>query len=215
MAAEHVILLHGLARTKRSMRPMAKRLEAEGYKVTNIGYDSRHYDVKELADRIDARISATTELGERVHFVTHSLGGILVRLLDKRTGSTYHIGRVVMLAPPNLGSEVVDRLKDFRSFRWINGPAGEQLGTDPDSMPNQLGPPAFEFGVIAGCRSINRILSRFIPGPNDGKVSVKNTKLEGMSDHLVVEANHPFIMRDKEAMEATLRFLRKGTFHYP
>src|ERR1035437_545512 len=99
-----------------------------------------------------------------------------------------------MLAPPNQGSEVVDKLGRLSLFRWINGPAGQQLGTSGNSLPNQLPVPPVEVGVIAGTRSINWFLSALIPGPDDGKVSVERTKLAGMADFAAVDTTHTFIM---------------------
>jgi hypothetical protein len=117
-----------------------------------------------------------------------------------------------MLAPPNRGSEVVDKLGGLFLFKWINGPAGNELGTRKDSTPNLLGPANFPVGVIAGDRSINWINSLLIPGRNDGKVSVERTKLGGMSDRIVIHATHPFIMRNREAIRQTIQFLRTGGF---
>lgn len=134
--ADCVVLLHGLARTSRSMEPMDVSLRNEGYRVANIDYPSREYPVEELSPRaIDAGLDeCALESDERVHFVTHSLGGILVRYyLSKQTID--ELGRVVMLAPPNGGSEVVDNLKDVPGFRLVNGPAGIQLGTGAEDIP--------------------------------------------------------------------------------
>jgi len=120
-----------------------------------------------------------------------------------------------MLAPPNEGSEVADKLGDLSLYKWINGPAGNELGTDKNSVPNQIGPAHFPVGVIAGDRSINWINSLFlIPGRNDGKVSVERAKLAGMSDFLVVHATHPFIMRNDEVIRQTIKFLQTGTFEH-
>jgi len=117
-----------------------------------------------------------------------------------------------MLAPPNKGSHAVDRFSDLPGFELLNGPAGFQLGTGRESIPLQLGPADFEAGVIAGDRSINFILSTAFPGPNDGKVAVENTKLEGMRDFLVVHHSHPFIMQGDDVIEQTVYFLRHGKF---
>jgi hypothetical protein len=139
------------------------------------------------------------------------MGGILVRdyLADNRIEK---LGRVVMLAPPNAGSEVVDNLHSWAVFRWVNGPAGSELGTDAESAPQKLGPVEFELGVIAGDRSINWINSLMIPGPDDGKVSVASSKVEGMRAHLVVHSTHPLIMKRRVVIEQTIRFLKTGTF---
>ncbi len=148
---------------------------------------------------------------EQIHFVTHSLGGILVRYYLAHH-ELPNIGRVVMLSPPNQGSEVVDKLRNVPGFRLLNGPAGEQLGTDRESLPLQLPGVDFEVGVITGDRTINFINSLLIPGKDDGKVSVERAKLDGMSDFLVTHHTHPFIMRAKDVIRQTLFFLEHGRF---
>lgn len=117
-----------------------------------------------------------------------------------------------MLGPPNQGSQVVDTLRNFPGYQWINGPAGMQLGTDPESVPLLLGRADFELGIIAGTKSINLILSTLLPSPDDGKVSVENTKLEGMRDHIAIPVSHPFLMKDAPAIQQTIYFLRHGNF---
>ena len=212
-ASEGVILLHGLCRTEKSMAKMATALSKEGFVVLNVEYPSRKSSVEELAGiTISQALQAPEIAGVRkIHIVAHSLGGILVRQYLK-TNTIDRLGRVVMLGPPNQGSEIVDKLGDLALFEKINGPAGKQLGTGPDSIPNRLGPVAFEVGVIAGDRSVNWINSTMIDGPDDGKVSVQKTKVAGMKDHLVVHASHPFIMCDDEAIRETIQFLRHGRF---
>lgn len=129
-----------------------------------------------------------------------------------RSAPELKIGRVVMLSPPNHGSEVVDKLGELALFKFINGPAGLQLGTGHDSVPQSLGAPSFKAGIITGDRTINLILSLLIPGPDDGKVSIESAKLEGMAGFCVVPASHPFIMKDRLAIEQTLVFLARGAF---
>ncbi|MGC4015385.1 MAG: alpha/beta fold hydrolase [Luteolibacter sp.] len=210
-----VVLLHGLCRTPRSMRPMQRFLEAAGYRVLNVGYPSRMADIGTLGEEViggtleHCRATGATE----VHFVCHSLGGILVREYAAKHPDA-PIGHVVMLGPPNAGSEVVDRLGHLRLFTWINGPAGAQLGTGEASTPKQLGSLPFHTGIIAGNRSINWINSLMIPGPDDGKVSVASTRLEGMADHLVLPTSHPFLMTNREAMRQTAIFLQQGRFEH-
>lgn len=212
-AKDGVILLHGLARTSASMDKMQTALTEAGYVVVNIDYPSRTAAIRKLAEDTISEALRDNSLRacQHIHFVTHSLGGILVRSYFAEHDDP-RLGRVVMLGPPNQGSEVVDQLKDWTLFKKINGPAGSELGTDPYSTPNQLGPVEFELGVIAGDRSINWINSLMIPGPDDGKVSVERTKVSGLTDHLVIHATHPFLMKNPTAIRQTLAFLRTGKF---
>ncbi len=208
-----VVLLHGLARTSRSMDRMARSLEAAGYRVCNVEYPSRDHAIEQLAtDYVVPEIAKCVgESREPVSFVTHSLGGIIVRQLAA-TRAVERIGRVVMLGPPNHGSEVVDALGDWYVFKALNGPAGQQLGASADSLARSLGSAEFPVGIIAGDRSINWILSAIIPGEDDGKVSIESAKLEGMRDFIVLSASHPFLMNDRRAIEQTIHFLARGCF---
>ena len=210
-ATECVVLLHGLARTSASMQNIASALRQAGYKISNVDYPSRKHPVEELAPLAVEHGLAECADAQRVHFVTHSLGGILVRhYLKYREVPT--LGRVVMIAPPNQGSEVVDALRDVPGYTLLNGPAGLQLGTDADSVPIQLGPVGFELGVIAGTRTFNPILSLYLPNPDDGKVSVTSTKVEGMRDFVAVPHSHPFIMRSTTVIELVIGFIKNGYF---
>lgn len=206
-----VVLLHGLARTSHSMKPIEQRLGEAGFPVANIGYPSRHHPIEELADLVMQEVDKACRENQTIHFVTHSLGGILVRYYLSEN-ELPNLGRVVMLAPPNQGSEIVDNLRNFPGFRLWNGPAGMQLGTTDEDLPRQLGPVEFELGIIAGDRSLNPLLSRYLPTPHDGKVSVASTKVEGMSDFLLVQENHTFIMRDSKVMDQVIEFLEEGRF---
>lgn len=212
-AREGVVLLHGLCRSNASMNKMQTALTAAGFVVANINYPSRSATVEQLSEKVvGAALNHQALAGcDKVHFVTHSLGGILVRSYYARHRGI-RPGRVVMLGPPNQGSEVVDHLKQWRVFQKINGPAGGELGTAAGSVPGMLGPVTFELGVIAGDRSINWINSLMIAGRDDGKVSVQNTKVAGMSDHLVVHATHPLMMKNRQVIAATIRFLQTGAF---
>ena len=212
-ARETVVLLHGLARTSRSMAKLERALEAKGYDVLNLAYPSRKHSVEALAHQVRQKIVAANVVTKNapLHFVAHSLGGIVVRYLQQHDPLP-NVQRMVMLSPPNHGSEVVDALGDLRLFRMLNGPAGAQLGTERDGFIAQLAPPDYEVGVITGDRSINLILSRFISGKDDGKVSVASARLEGMRDFRVVHTAHPFIMKNRKVIAATLQFLEQGSF---
>ena len=214
-APERVILLHGLCRTSDSMARMERALIEAGYQVQNVDYPSRTASIQQLADDAIGRTLADCQRdgATRIDFVTHSLGGILVRSYLARHPLP-SLGCVVMLAPPNQGSEVADKLGGWFLFRWINGPAGNELRTDTHSTPNRLGPATYPVGIIAGDRSINWINSLLIPGRNDGKVSIERTRLPGMSDHIVIHTAHPFIMKNREAIRQTIQFLRTGAFDH-
>lgn len=215
-AAECVILLHGLARTAASMEPLAEALEAAGYRVANIDYPSRDAPIEVLAEMaVPAGLASCREHDAHpVNFVTHSLGGILVRQYYSGH-ATDGVKRVVMLGPPNRGSEVVDNLRDMPGFELLNGPAGAQLGTGEESLPNHLGPVEFELGVIAGTDSLNPILSTFLPDPDDGKVSLERTKVAGMCSLLALPVTHTFMMRNEQVIGEVIHFLKTGRFASP
>jgi len=212
-ATECVILLHGLARTSSSMNDLQDELIKAGFVVAKIDYPSRKLTVEELAaPAIEKGLKQCEEQGaQTVHVVTHSMGGILFRQYVTDNGAE-KFARTVMLAPPNKGSEAVDALRDVPGFQFLNGPAGLQMGTDSNSVPLKLGPATSDIAVIAGTFSINLMLSTFLPDPDDGKVSVESSRLEGMCAHLQVHVSHPFIMEDEEVMVEIISYLQTGRF---
>lgn len=206
-----VILLHGLGRTHRSMRPLEDALSHMGYRVVNLGYPSRTRALGELVDTLATALErcCTTDAAP-VHFVTHSMGGILVRAYLEEHALP-GLGRVVMLSPPNQGTELVNRLPDDL-LRLLLGPASVRLGTDSASVPLELGPVEFELGVIAGDVSLNPLFSFWLPGEDDGAVSVESAWVHGTDDFLVLPYSHTFIMQREEVILQVLSFLESGQF---
>jgi len=211
---EAVVLLHGLGRSSFSMTFLGDYLGEQGFQVFNIGYPSTGYPIEQLVANVAEQIKQVgIESVEKVHFVTHSMGGIITRFYLKEN-TLKKLGRVVMLSPPNQGSELTDSLKNNVNFvyQFFTGPAGQQLSTSSSSVPNQLGPVNFELGVITGNVSLNPLYSYLIPGEDDGKVSVERAKVEGMQDFLIVPHSHTFIMNSREVKEQIVHFLKRGRF---
>jgi len=211
-SGDYIVLLHGIKRSSKSMQKMAERFTQEGYHVINIDYRSQDYTIDRLADDIHAQIKPfTTGEDYQIHFVGHSMGGLVTRALIKRHRPE-NLGRVVMLGTPNQGSEVADFLAGNSLFQSFYGPAGLQLVTDQRGIANLFGAVDFDLGVIAGTRSIDPLSSVILPGQDDGKVTVERTKLEGMKDHVILPTTHTFMMMDNRVIAQTAHFLKHGVF---
>jgi pimeloyl-ACP methyl ester carboxylesterase len=208
-----VVLLHGISRTARSFRKMETALVSAGFVALNLDYASRRKPLAALAEDIRPAIERfAEEIDGAIHFVGHSMGGLLVRVYLAKY-RPQRLGRVVMLGTPNGGSEIADGLKNFLPFRAWFGPAGQQLGTERDAATHGLLPAIdYPVGIVAGNRSIDPLASVFLPRPHDGRVSVANTKLDGMTDHVVVPTAHPFLPGNAIAIAQTMAFLRDGRF---
>jgi pimeloyl-ACP methyl ester carboxylesterase len=208
-----VVLLHGISRTALSFRKMQLALERAGFTTLNLDYLSRSKALEALAEDIHPAIQRFADsIDTSVHFVGHSMGGLLARVYIARHRPK-RLGRVVMLGTPNGGSEIADRLKNFGAFRAFFGPAGQQLGTRRSAVDDAMLPPIdYPVGVIAGNRSIDPVAGTMLPKPHDGRVSVTNTRLDGMADHIIVETSHPWLVRNGLAIEQTITFVRDGSF---
>lgn len=213
MAEECIVLLHGMARSDSSMNKMEVKLTQEGYDVVNFDYPSTKYNIDNIAKTYLPKALDQCKPNVTINFVTHSLGGIVLRKYLSNN-KLEHLGRVVMLGPPNKGSEVVDKLQSVPGFEFINGPAGLELGTNKTSVPNSLGAVTYPVGIIAGSSTVNPILSQMLPNPDDGKVSVESTKVEGMADHIILPVSHTFLMRNDEVIKQVQSFLKTGRFQH-
>jgi triacylglycerol lipase len=208
-----VVLLHGLWRSALSMKAMQWGLEGAGYRVVNLGYPSTSYPIEKLAVMaVEEGLASCASLHtDRVNFVTHSLGGILVRLyLSQHT--IPNLGRVVMLGPPNGGSGIADHAESMPILRPFLPPAVAQLGTSPEDLPRQLGRVNFSLGVIAGTSNYTPFIPGQPQGPGDGTVAVSETLVSGLSDFLELPVSHSLMMWDDEVIEQTIFFLRHGRF---
>jgi hypothetical protein len=212
---ECVILLHGIGDSKSSMEKIEAYLLEKGYRVVNFTYPSTSESIEHIADAYipEAISQCRVNPTGKIHFVTHSLGGIIARQY-LQSNALPEGSRFVMLAPPNQGSEIVDYVKGLFLYEWTHGPAGQELGTDPESTPNKLQPVKVEVGIIAGGKSINPLFSAFIPGPDDGRVSIQHTTLEEMDDFVVIPSSHSFIVNNSSALKQVAHFLEYGKFDH-
>ena len=215
MSRDYVVLLHGLGRTRLSMLIPQQRLKSAGFDVINIQYSSRSKPIEQLAEAVHSELCRRIEDPQRrVHFLTHSLGGLVVRALLARHEFDVNLGNVVMLAPPNQGSQLANRFGDSPLFRATTGPAGQQLRAGPGGVISKLGPVDYIVGVISGNKAISP-LSRLLSGDSDGKVTLEETRLEGMADFLTVPRGHTFIMNDPRVIDQAIHFFRNGKFARP
>jgi pimeloyl-ACP methyl ester carboxylesterase len=211
---EAVILLHGLARGKYSMYWIERSLRQTGYAVYNLGYPSLKWSIRQSADHVVAKAVQTCRLQgfKRIHFVTHSMGAIVLRCYLQHNDLPDD-SRIVMLAPPNGGSEIVDWAQ--ARTPWFNrlvGPAAAELNTAADALPARLPPIKPAVGVLAGRKSWNPLFSAILPGEDDGKVSIRRTILPEMKDFMVIGANHTTILFSAEVRRQILHFLQSGRF---
>jgi triacylglycerol lipase len=209
----HVIVLHGLALNKWWTEGLADSLQGAGYEVHNVTYPSRKSTFDEIvSDFLHPLMESIS--GKKIHFVAHSMGGILVRLYAKKYG-TKRIGRVVMMGTPNNGSEAADVMGDMGVFQLFFGATGQGLGTTDKDMTMALGPVTFECGIIAGESQWFHFPTTFMTGnpkPNDGIVSVASTKVEGMADHITLPVEHSKMVWNPEVWRLATAFLKNGKF---
>lgn len=211
---ETVILLHGILRSDRSMAKIAKLLKRQGYDVVNIHYPSRKYRIEKLIDLIHPEIVAAQKLQpEKIHMIGHSMGNLLIRAYINKY-KPQKLGNVVMLAPPNHGSEVADFWMNIGLYKWIFGPAGQQLGTDQTDLLPILGEVDYTVGVIAADWNNDPISAFMLPKGNDGKVSIASTKLAQQTDHIVMHGTHSFLMYQQKVIDQAIYFLQNSQFQH-
>jgi pimeloyl-ACP methyl ester carboxylesterase len=212
--SDGVIVLHGIFRTYRSMRALAGFIEKSGFRVLNLGYPSTKHPIEKLSDIIHNDIGQfASQINGKLHFVGYSMGGLLIRAYLKKYRPE-KLGRVVMIGTPNKGSEVADFLQNIKLYRWLYGPAGKQLITKQNDFLHHFGKVDYELGIIAGNKPVDFISSRIIGRPNDGKVSIESTKLDGAKEHILLPCSHTFFPSNKQMWKQVVSFLNTGQFIY-
>ena len=203
-----VVLLHGLWRGWRAMQPLARVLEQEGFSTLNLPYPSARLPLERLVATVRCEVEKITDT-RPINFITHSLGGILVlSLLAEKV--SWKTGRVIMLAPPNQGSEIVDWSKKHPMVHRILGPAGRSLSCSSIVQNLPTLPSEIDAAVIMGNRCSLPIFKSLLAADNDGIVSAQNGYLEGLRGFAVIPADHTFIQMHPETIRLSLQFLKTG-----
>lgn len=208
-----VVLIHGFLRMPSSMENMAKFLNENGYRTINIDYPSHKYDIDTVADKFlkPAILGYCPEPDRQIHFVTHSLGGLILRHYLK-DNQPENLRKIVMIAPPNKGSELADLLNENPFGEKLLGPILPELTTQIQNLPPKIDIPEIKIGIIAGTKSINPLANKIIKGKHDSTVSVESTKMENMTDFMEIERSHTFITDQEEVKTAVLNFFTTEKF---
>lgn len=207
-----VMLIHGLGRSAGAFTEMEDALRREGYETASVNYPSTRQGIAAHADNLHEIIDSLDGV-ELLSFVTHSLGGLVIRDLlarDDNWRREIKVHRAVMIAPPNQGSQLADRLKELPAYQWLTGESGQGLTSEAAS---KLPIPDVEFGIIAGGRGNDLGFNPLLPGDDDGFVAVDETRLDGARDFLLIPTTHGLVDDHPKTIDATITFLRDGRFN--
>ncbi len=210
---EKVILLHGIFLHEYMMNSLAKNLRKNGYEVLNVGYPSRRHTIRELTQIVKQKVAPTFESSDKIHLVGFSMGGLIWRSILAEI-QPKNVGRLVMIATPNNGSEVADRLHKNTLVKFFYGPALEDLQTTSANKIPSLIDSQIEFGIIAGNKPSNSLFNSFFTSENDGTVAVQSTHHTGKKDHIVLPFDHTFAPFYNKVQQQTLHFLKNGNFQH-
>lgn len=218
MATDGVLLLHGHASVKYMMWWMERRLQEAGY-ATRLPSYNPWGQLDGIVDGLEPKLTRFLDRFDgRLHIVSHSMGGLVARALIRRTGRD-RLGRVVMLAPPNNGSEFADLVSNAGLGMLLGGSSAQLLTRRPAELDSALGPVDFDLGVIAGDISGSFPFTASFPmpfsGPHDGLVSVDSTRIAGMADHVILPVQHTSMPFSGKAARQAIAFLRDGKFQPP
>ncbi len=210
LAQDGVLLVHGFLGSSSDLQELEARFQQEGFQTHNVDYNTVTNSIREMGDDVIGRGLAQFKNAENVNIVTHSMGGIVFRAYSE-THDTSQIRRVVMLAPPNGGSEVAAELSQYSAYRNFFGPAGTELASI-NLQPRKIG--NYDLGIIAGTSSVNPIFSPLLPGPDDGYVALSSTPLDGMNDFITIPSSHGLITSNESAIEQSVHFIINGQFDH-
>jgi pimeloyl-ACP methyl ester carboxylesterase len=214
-ASRHlVLLLHGIFRSKDSFGPMVRGLRAAGYDAHAVNYPSTRQSLQDHADQLDSVLEHAREV-DTVSFVTHSMGGIVARVLlsrlDRPWRQRLRVHRLVMIGTPNRGAEAITRLEHLPEplVEAIGGPALHQMRP---SAATVIPRPTIPFGIVAGARGDARGYNPLLTGDDDMTVRVEEAVLDGAEDTLVVPVVHTVLMIHPTVVRATVSYLATGRF---
>lgn len=212
MSGKAVVLIHGIIRSSKSFGKMGDRLRKEGYAVFGFDYPSTRVSISESARYLKMCLDSLKGI-EEINFVVHSMGGLVLRCyLKDNEKPDPRIRRMVMIGVPNQGAGMADQVKDMGAFKFLFGPAGQQLVTDTEGVISSLPIPQFEFAILSGARGTEKGYNPLIPGDDDGTVELERTKLPGAADFVTIPILHSFLMKDPRGIDYTVRFLKTGAF---
>ncbi len=212
---ECVVLVHGLWRSAWAMRSIANDLDEYGYQTVSVSYPSTEMSIPEIAERfIPPAVDQCAQSGaHKIHIVSHSMGGVVARQY-LQTNQLPDGSKVVMLSPPNQGSELSERFGDDAWYHYFVGPAGVSLSKKEGGIIPSLKAIDESVGIIAAYRSWSVWPSEWLPKPNDGTVSVESMKLPEMDDFILINSGHA-TMRFSSEIQAQIRsFIQTGRFDH-
>jgi len=213
-ANQMVVLIHGIMDRPFIMWHIQNRLLKEGYAVLNFDYASTKEVMDTVVQKLEQAIRPQIGNMDQIHFVTHSLGGLIIRAYLMRY-SADNFGRLVMIAPPNKGSVLAERLEDFPVYEWLSGPAGQKLGKDANDYGAQYPPPSIPFGIIAGGLGNEQGFNPLIPGDDDGTVGVSETQLSTADDFILITGLHTTLLWQPSVSDQLVHFIKQGQFSHP
>ncbi len=209
-----VVLVHGLWRNGFAMRSIEKMLGEQGFYTVSIDYPSTSMPIPEISEQYLGAQGVDlcrANNSPRIHLVTHSMGGIVARHYLQ----THHLpegSRVVMLSPPNQGSEFSEKFAGQWWFDALVGPAGSSLTRTESGIIDQLEPISEPVGIVAAYRDWSAWPDSWLPAPNDGTVSVASMVLEEMDDFVLVNSGHSMMRYNDSVHQHIVNFLNEGRF---